>query len=185
MRGIHRSPVNSPQKGQRRGALMFFYLRPNKCFSIQWRRWWFEAQSGSLWRHCNDEGEYYELIAGQIQGHGLRSTCVDAVLSFYFKPSYNGYFYTMLNSLWSKTVIVLHLSLCRAQYFDQGWFGAKSWWENANACSDVTLNLRRRIRITFLIRFLVSRLQHTTCQWWDIRSLLWETGRNNVIKGSA
>ena len=30
VRGIHRSPVNSPHKGQWRGALIFFYLRLNK-----------------------------------------------------------------------------------------------------------------------------------------------------------
>ena len=34
--GIHQSPVNSPHKGQWRGALMFFfYLRPNKRLSKQ------------------------------------------------------------------------------------------------------------------------------------------------------
>ena len=53
MRGIHRSPVNFPHKDQWRGALMFFYLRPNKWLSKQWRRLWFETPSGSLWRHCN------------------------------------------------------------------------------------------------------------------------------------
>ena len=48
VRGIHRSPVNSPRKGQWRGALMF------SC--KQWRRWWFETQSRSLWRHRNVVG---------------------------------------------------------------------------------------------------------------------------------
>ena len=49
--GIHRSPVNSPHKGQRRGALMFFI-----CAWINDQRlcWWFESPSRSLWRHCND-----------------------------------------------------------------------------------------------------------------------------------
>ena len=30
-----------------------FDLRPNKRLSKQWRGWWFETQSGSLWRHRN------------------------------------------------------------------------------------------------------------------------------------
>ena len=38
VRGIHRSPVNSPHKGQWR----------------EWWGWWFETPSGPLWRHRND-----------------------------------------------------------------------------------------------------------------------------------
>ena len=53
VRGIHRSPVNSPHKGQWRGALMFSLICPNKRLSKQWRGWWFETPSCSLWRHCN------------------------------------------------------------------------------------------------------------------------------------
>ena len=46
--------MNSPHKGQWRGALMcFFDLRPNKRLSKQsWSRW-FETPSRSLWRHYN------------------------------------------------------------------------------------------------------------------------------------
>ena len=55
VRGIHRSPVNSPHKGQWRGALMFcFHLRLNKRLSRQSWGWWFETPSHPLWRHCND-----------------------------------------------------------------------------------------------------------------------------------
>ena len=32
----------------------FFDLRPNKRLSKQLGGWWFETQSWSLWRHCND-----------------------------------------------------------------------------------------------------------------------------------
>ena len=47
-------PVNSPHKGQRRGALMFsFDLHLNKRLSKQPWGWWFETPSLSLWRHCN------------------------------------------------------------------------------------------------------------------------------------
>ena len=47
------SPVNSPHKGQWRGALVFFDLRLNKQLSKQSWSWWFETPSFSLWRHCN------------------------------------------------------------------------------------------------------------------------------------
>ena len=56
LRGFHRSPVNSPHKGQWRGALMGFFsdLRPNKRLSKQSRSLWFETPSRSLWRYCNE-----------------------------------------------------------------------------------------------------------------------------------
>ena len=54
VRGIHRSPVNSPPKGQWRGALIFFFdLRLNKRLSKQSWGWWFKTLSCPLWRHCN------------------------------------------------------------------------------------------------------------------------------------
>ena len=54
VRGIHQSPVNSPQKGQWRGALMFFFdLHPNKRLSKQSWGWWFETPPCPLWRHSN------------------------------------------------------------------------------------------------------------------------------------
>ena len=45
------SPVNSPHKGQWRGALMFS-LSLNKRLGKQWWGWWFETPSRPLWRHC-------------------------------------------------------------------------------------------------------------------------------------
>ena len=51
MRGIHRSPVNFPHKGQ--DFDVFFDLRSNKRLSKQSRRRWFETSPRSLWRHCN------------------------------------------------------------------------------------------------------------------------------------
>ena len=54
VRGSHRSPVNSPHKGQWRGALMFSLIFAlNKRLSKQPWGWWFETPSCSLWRHCN------------------------------------------------------------------------------------------------------------------------------------
>ena len=54
VRGIHRSPVNSFQKGQWRGALMLPSIYSwKKQFSEQSRCGWFETSLRSLWRHCN------------------------------------------------------------------------------------------------------------------------------------
>ena len=53
VRGIHRSPVNSQHKGQRRFDV-FFYLRLNKRSSKQSWGWWFETLSSPLWRHSNN-----------------------------------------------------------------------------------------------------------------------------------
>ena len=54
VREIHWLPVNSPHKGQWRGALMFFFYL-NQQLGKQWRCRWFETPSRSLWRHCNTE----------------------------------------------------------------------------------------------------------------------------------
>ena len=60
VRGIHRSPVISPRKGQWCGALVFsFYLRLNKWLSKQSWGWWFETLSRPLWRHCNERFKSY------------------------------------------------------------------------------------------------------------------------------
>ena len=54
VRGIHWSPVNSPHKGQWRGALVFSLI----CVWVNgWvnrrERWWFETLTRPLWRNCN------------------------------------------------------------------------------------------------------------------------------------
>ena len=52
--GIHRSPVNSPHKGQQHEALMFSLICAlNKWLSKQPWGWWFKMPPSSLWRHCN------------------------------------------------------------------------------------------------------------------------------------
>ena len=56
--GIHQSSVNSPHKGQWRGALMFSLYKQLRKPS---RRRWFEMPSRSLWCHCNGF-VYYVLI---------------------------------------------------------------------------------------------------------------------------
>ena len=54
VRGINRSLVNSPHKGQLRGASMFSLICAwiNGWVNISWG-WWFETLSRSLWRHRN------------------------------------------------------------------------------------------------------------------------------------
>ena len=54
VRGIHRSPVNSPHKGQWRGALMLSLISPCKRLSKRSWGWWFETLSRPLLRHSND-----------------------------------------------------------------------------------------------------------------------------------
>ena len=54
VRGIHRSSMNSPHKGQWRGAFIFpLICILNKLLSKQSWGWWFETLSRSLWCHCN------------------------------------------------------------------------------------------------------------------------------------
>ena len=52
VRGIHRSPVNSPHKGHWRGALMFSLL----CAWIN--GWVYNVEAGKLRRHC----AHYDVI---------------------------------------------------------------------------------------------------------------------------
>ena len=59
VRGIHRSPVNSPHKGQWREALMFSLIwawTNGWALSKQSLGWWFGTLPRSLWRRCNDCG---------------------------------------------------------------------------------------------------------------------------------
>ena len=51
--GIHWSTVNSPERGQWRKALIFFYLCLNQQLSKQYIHQWFEMPSCTLWHLCN------------------------------------------------------------------------------------------------------------------------------------
>ena len=53
VRGIHRSPVNSPQRPVSRNFDVFLDLRLNKRLNKQSWGWRFETTSRSLWRHSN------------------------------------------------------------------------------------------------------------------------------------
>ena len=65
VRGIQRSPVKSPHKGQWRGALIF----DDERLSKQPWGWWFETPSHPFWCHRNDVKEcemgYLEIVSCQ------------------------------------------------------------------------------------------------------------------------
>ena len=69
VRGIHRSPVNSPHKGQWRGALVFFLIFTWTNISVN------NPDVGGLWRHR----AYYDVIVmtnyryviSSVGAHGL------------------------------------------------------------------------------------------------------------------
>ena len=72
--GIHRWLVNSPHKGQWRGALLFSLIRAwTNSWAKQWRRRWFEMPSCSLWRHSND---FATLISCGLGQHVYESVFV-------------------------------------------------------------------------------------------------------------
>ena len=63
VRGIHRSPGNSPHKGQWRGALMFSWIcNLKKRLSKQSIRRWFEAPSRSVWHRCNGSQTFSDTV---------------------------------------------------------------------------------------------------------------------------
>ena len=74
VRGIHRLPgflpVNSPHKGQWRGALIFSLICAwTKRLIKQSSGWWFSTPSHQLWRHCNVMdvcGPFIHILQGCI-----------------------------------------------------------------------------------------------------------------------
>ena len=58
VRAIHRSPVNSPHKGQWRGTLMFSSVCVWKNGWVNNCGWWFETLSRPLLRHRNEIGHH-------------------------------------------------------------------------------------------------------------------------------
>ena len=63
VRGIHRSPVNSPVT---RSFGVFFDLRLNKRLSKQSWGWWFETLSRQLWRYRIDGYPQPHLVRGIV-----------------------------------------------------------------------------------------------------------------------
>ena len=77
VRGIHRSPVNSPHKGQWRGALMFTLI----CARIN--GWVNNRQAGDLSRHR----AHYDVIV--MQWHYMASETQVMAISHYLKQCYH------------------------------------------------------------------------------------------------
>ena len=81
VRGIHRSPMDSPHKGPVTWALKFSAsfdifndISLNKWWNKQSSRRWFDAPGCSLWRHCSDKTWRVivtSLEVSQILGLGL------------------------------------------------------------------------------------------------------------------
>ena len=72
------SPVTGEFPSQRpvtQNFDIFFDLRLNKHLSKQSRRWWFETQSWSLWRHCNGM-RFYPYITLLLHRHWGHHTIV-------------------------------------------------------------------------------------------------------------
>ena len=95
MRGIHWSPVKSPHKGQRRGALMFFFI----CAWIE--RWVNNREAGDLRRHRahydvivmleNASYRHKVTIAKFECGYGLYAAHLSAIraVSAHGDPTYD------------------------------------------------------------------------------------------------
>ena len=63
VRGIYRSPLNSPHKVQQHGALMFSLIfAMNKQLSKQSWCWWFAMPPHPLWRHWNVGSVWCSLV---------------------------------------------------------------------------------------------------------------------------
>ena len=80
VRGIHRSPVNSPHKGQWQGALMFTLI----CARIN--GWLNNREAGDLRRH---RGHYYVNVmwcSGDERSRGIGKNDIDCVELGWFGP---------------------------------------------------------------------------------------------------
>ena len=117
VRGIHRSPVNSPHKGQWRGALMFSLICAlNKRMGKQSWDWWFETPSRSSWRHCN------------VTETMVTSSCHE----------YNFRFTTPLSrhSTGQRWIPFTKGQLCGALVF-RLMLAWTSWWTNSSCADDL------------------------------------------------
>ena len=107
VRGIHRSPVNSPLKGQWRGALMFTLIQArtngwvNNRDAGDLRRYCVN----SLWRHCDDQAAPSGASTSSVPyvNPHFPDLFLLLLLSTYFVVlNHNVYFCTMIKS-WKLT----------------------------------------------------------------------------------
>ena len=126
--GIHRWPIDSPQRPVTWSFNISFDIRLNKGSNKQSRRWWFGTPSRSLWRHCNVGKHHSHMKTNETGTTGTRRhklvtnnakskcsvvrhgwliyTCIDewpdAIWSDQSLP---------LHSIWTDLTIVLHSKL--------------------------------------------------------------------------
>ena len=98
------SPVNSPHKGQWRGALMFSLI----CACKQSWGCWFETPSRSLWRHCNDPCIWYVIFVLDKA----------RIIDFYHRVWSE--FRQQRNLLWAEFLVNLKMTPAKEQPF---WWG--------------------------------------------------------------
>ena len=120
VRGIHRSPVNSPHKGQWRGVLMFslhlrLRLRQNKRYSKQWWDWWFETPSHPLWCHCNVtlHVHYFQRIIATLWRTTIRQMVNGIMMKNYLSFNFDLLIRWVIDAwleLWPDTSIVIEVS---------------------------------------------------------------------------
>ena len=151
VRGIHRSSVNSPHKGQWRGALMSSLVCAlNKRLSKQSWCWWFQTPSRSLWRHCNGPMEGWpdgDLIIRSASSADPHYTCSPSCYDLGFWPD------RMTTAIWrddSSCLIITwtYESITRSSEIvsmkligRSFWACSKQAWQGRdNACVVVTCN---------------------------------------------
>ena len=94
VRGIHRSPVNSPHKGQWRGALMFY------LFSLWINIWVNNREIGDLRCHCTQ----YDVIVMILD-------CIEWLRMWCCFKEYSKYVYEL------KSILMLWLSKVNVSFF--------------------------------------------------------------------
>ena len=113
-RGIHRSPVNSPHKGQWRGALMFSLI----CVWIS--GWVYNREAGDLRRHC---AHYDVILMGYfylINIQCFQCKCsFQLLLIFYYHlcPDVNAQKFT-----WFRRFTLNHIPRIQCDFFHKWWY---------------------------------------------------------------
>ena len=103
----HRSPVNSPHKGQWRGALMFSLICACKRLSKQPLAWWFETPSRPLWRHYNGLINLYLLLLWRPSSVGVGVCGLHVSLNTIAHANYKLIFKTKLLQIYSQIAILM------------------------------------------------------------------------------
>ena len=110
VRGIHRWPVNSPHKGQWRGALMF-------CLVCAWmNRWENNLEAGYLRRHP----AHYDVIVMLTSGHiPMAQLCTKLDNDIFIRSDAGGNFMDWCE--WSWNVIVWKSKSLPLPSLGMGW----------------------------------------------------------------